>query len=199
MYSLRFFKSCVAGLAVLIFASSGAHAVPVISLTGPATVGVGSGFDLNVLVTDVADLYGYQFDLGFDAAHFRVDRVSEGSLLQTGGSTFFDGGSFDNGQGLISFVLGTLVGPDAGVSGSGILATVHFTNLDAGASSFAVNNGILLNSRLDSIAFDTQSITIAAVPEPATLALMLAGTSMLAISGTWRRRRVIYKKSAGNI
>ena len=80
----------------------------------PATTSVGDVFTLDVLVTDVLDLYGFEFNLAFDPGVVRVNDTFAGSFLALGGATFFIPGLIDNAAGTVSFVADTLIGPDRG-------------------------------------------------------------------------------------
>src|SRR5579872_4655605 len=87
----------------------------------------GSTFAVSVDISNVTDLYAFQFDIGFNPATLAGVSVTEGSFLPGGGSTFFIPGFIDNTGGTIAFSADTLIGPIPGVSGSGTLATIDFT------------------------------------------------------------------------
>jgi len=105
-----------------------------ISLNSPAATicvdpptskaGVGQTFTININVSDVIDLYGWEFKLGWNLTLLDAVSVTEGSFLKSGGNTFFVYKIF-NTEGYI-LVDCTLLGNTSGVSGDGILATVEF-------------------------------------------------------------------------
>jgi len=186
-------RLAAAGLlaAALFFASSvPAHAGPSFSLTPSATtVAQNQAFTVSVLANDVTDLFGYQFDVLFDPSLFRVDGVAEGSFLSGANSTFFSPGTIDNASGSVSFVFDTILGNVAGVSGSGLLATINLVALNTatGTGSVGLDGVIALNSGLDLI--DLGPVTAAAVsvvPEPALWAMLPFG--LFALSGRRRQR-----------
>lgn len=163
-----------------------AQAAPVLSISGPGAVQRGETLVLNVNGSAAVDLFAYQFSLNFDRNAFRAVDVSEGPFLASGSATFFDGGTIDNALGTVSFVLDTLLGAGPGVNGSGVLSTVRFEVL-GGASSgvFSFSDVIALNSSLADLGAQATAY-IQAVPEPATLLLLLLGAGLA--TGVARRR-----------
>lgn len=184
MFSRLLATSCAA-LMLSILAPVPAQAIPTVTLSGPASVTAGSRFTVDVRAADVADLYAYQFDLGFDSAMFRLDGAEEGAFLASAGPTLFDPGTVAGDPGTLSFLFATLLGPTAGVEGDGILATLHFTSLAVGSSVFELGNLVLLDAGLNDIPAAIGQLDVTAVPEPASWALMLAGGALLVL----RRRR----------
>lgn len=183
---IRSFKSFLAAVVLAACSVGAAVAAPVLAVIGPATVAPGSTFKIDVTASDLNDLYGYQFDLRFDASLFQVQSVMEGSLLQAGGATLFDGGVFDNLSGSIGFVLGSLIGDGPGVSGSGVLASFSFSSIGIGQGNFSLENVLALDSTLADIDVGAQALQVSVVPEPATLCLFAAAFGGLLVA---RRRR----------
>ncbi|HEY1089739.1 MAG TPA: cohesin domain-containing protein [Burkholderiaceae bacterium] len=178
-----------AALAAGLFASSMAAADATVTISAtPNPTTVGSVVGVDILISGVTDLYGYQFSLGFNSSVLQAVSSTEGAFLGTGGSTFFDGGSIDNGTGNISFVFDTLVGAVPGVNGGGVLAHVNFNAVGAGTNVFAFSDGIFLDSALADITttFQPGTVLVTAVPEPAAYALFAFG---LAGIGLVARRR----------
>ena len=110
---------------------------------------------IDIDISGVADLYAWQFDLGFDPTRLAAVSIAEGDLLSTGGNTIFVPGLVDNVFGTISSTAGTLSTAISGVSGSGTLATAEFEVLAKGSSTVNIFNLILLDSTLSSIPADT--------------------------------------------
>jgi len=188
--SLTKARLCSALLALGAWTAPALAADPLLTLSAsPSPAEQGSGVDIQVLISDVSDLFGYQFSLSFDASLLQAVSVSEGAFLGQGGSTFADGGSIDNGAGTISWIFNSLIGNVPGVSGSGVLATIHLDAVGVGTSALAFSDVMFLNSALGDItvqAVDGSLAVAAAVPEPGTYLLMAAGIAGL---GLWRRRQ----------
>ena len=158
-----------------IAAMTQAVAVPMLSLSStPTAVLAGGNIALDVTASGFTDLYGYEFTLNFNPTVFRATSVAEGPFLRTGGATFFDGGSIDNTAGAISFIFDTLIGPGAGVTGSGVLSRITFNALRTGVATFSLTDVLALDSNLQTIAVQTQTLALA-VPEPGVLVLLCAG------------------------
>jgi adhesin HecA-like repeat protein len=177
----------LAGMLLALVCSSLTPASPVLSIT-PVTqsVSVGSSLALDVNISGVADLYGFQFDLSFSPTVLAAVSTAEGSFLPSGGTTFFISGTIDNMGGTISGTADTLIGAISGVNGSGDLAVVTFTALTAGTSSIDLSNVTLLDSNFNPISPSLGGGTVvvttntAVTPEPTSFVLMLSGISVLA-------------------
>jgi hypothetical protein len=175
---------------------------------------VGATFTLEILIgatdpgplDDVADLYSYQFAVSYDPLLLSAQSVSEGPFLSTAGPTFFIPGVIDDVAGLVNFNANTLLGPIAGVSGSGLLFSIDFKALAIGTSSVSpvfepLDGDALLNSALQTIEpFSVVDSTVTiessgSVPEPGMLMLLAIGAASLAVR--FSRRRV-QSNRAGN-
>jgi general secretion pathway protein D len=160
-----------------------AWAVSVSFLPSTTVVGLGQAFSIGVAITDVTDLFAFQFDIAFAPSIVRAIATSEGGLLPSGGATLFEPGSVDNVAGTITFTADTLVGPIPGVSGSGTLVTLSFTSLAVGTSPITLSNVTLLNSTLTEIPATIVGGTITVVPNvvPEASTLVLLGSAGLAV------------------
>jgi len=152
---------------------------------------VGQTFTLSVDISATSDLYGYQFDLGFDPTVLEATSVAEGSFLGTGGPTIFIPGTIDNIGGSITANADILDGALSGVSGAGDLLDVTFQALATGSSPVQVFNVIALDSfgmGLD-VATSGSTVTVvpATVPEPGAW-LLLGSESALLLAFCLRRR-----------
>lgn len=169
-----------------------ALAAPTFSLSTPnATPLVGVAFEVDVIATDLVDLYGYEFDLTFGPAVIQSTSVTEGGFLATAGGTFFDPGVTDNVAGSISFVFDTLIGPIPGASGSGVLVRFGFLPVGVGTTTLSLANVLALDSQLNQINVATTDLTIrpirtTTVPEPGTCALLVL--ALAGFAGSARRR-----------
>jgi general secretion pathway protein D len=146
---------------------------------------VGQNFTVAVDISNVTDLYAFQFDLGFDPNIVEVDSVTEGPFLTGGGSTFFVPGTIDNVGGSVSDNADTLLTAISGVSGSGTLAVFDLTALAPGSSSLSAFNTIFLDSSLSEIDTTVQagSVTVpgSVVPEPRYGGLLICGGLMMLV------------------
>jgi hypothetical protein len=145
------------------------------------TVFKGQTFSVNVNVTAIADLYAFQFDLGFAPGILQATGViTEGSFLPGGGATFFLPGSVDNIAGTVSFTADSLLGPTPGVTGTGTIATVQFTALAYGTSPLNLSNVALLDSTFSDIVAGSTNGSVAVIPEPNGLCLAALGLVAIA-------------------
>jgi hypothetical protein len=126
------------------------------------TTSAGSVVTVDVDISNVSDLYGYQFDLTFNPSVLRAVSSSEGSFLPSGGSTFFISGANDNLHGTVSATADTLLTAINGVSGSGELAVFTFDAIGTGTSALDIQNETLLDSGLNTISDTTTagSVTV---------------------------------------
>ena len=167
-------KRMIWAVSLLVFCGAASAATILIEPT-LSTTSAGGAVNVAVRVTDVTDLYAYQFDLSYDPTVLSTTTVSEGGLLAGGGTTFFFPGAIDNASGTLMLTAGSLEGPVPGVSGSGTLATVLFTGVGLGASPVTVSNAVLLDSVGIDIATTIQNGSVAVVPEPTLLMLLGCG------------------------
>jgi len=123
------------------------------SAASTATVGVspstvtavlGQNFSINITISGVLDLYGWELRLNWSATLLGAVDVAQGPFLNASGSTFF---SWDvNATEGRMVVDCTLLGNVAGVSGGGTLATVTFNVKNVGESALNLYDVVLLNS-----------------------------------------------------
>jgi hypothetical protein len=89
--------------AALSLSAAHASATPILNIEPPSqVVHPGPSFSLDVLISNVADLYAFQFDLGFDPLILSATGVTEGPFLPSGGTTAFIPGTIDNSGGTVS-------------------------------------------------------------------------------------------------
>ncbi len=149
---------------------------------------VGGQIEVTISINDIEDLFAYQFSLNFDTSKLLLNNVSAGSFLAGAGSTVFDGGTIDNSNGSLSFLFESLLGPVAGVSGSGLLATLTFDVVGAGTSGLFFSDVLFLNSAIGDISIEAVPgfiTTVAVIPEPTTALLFGFGIAGLMLA---RRR-----------
>jgi hypothetical protein len=108
------------------------------------TASVGQEFSIDINISNVSDLYGWEFKLGWNESLLDLVSVAEGPFLQSGGNTFFT--YFLNTTEEHIVVDDTLEGPISGVNGSGTLATVTFNTIGVGKCPLNLYNVTLLDS-----------------------------------------------------
>lgn len=180
--------TCLWGMVLALLAAPASATTLSFAAPAPA-VQVGDTFTLDVLVADAPDLYAFQFDIAFDPAIVQANTVLEGDFLSAGGrTTFFLPGTIDNSAGTVSFTANTLAGPGPGVSGDGLVVHLSFHALAVGQSSLSFGNVVLLDSALMELATTHMggAISVASVPEPASVALF--GIGLAALTAGARRR-----------
>jgi hypothetical protein len=183
--------------------------LPMIYATGVASVyvdpsaqtvgAVGDSFIVNVNVSGVSDLYGYEFQLLYDPTVMNgTGQPAEGPFLENGGETFFFvlifSDHYDSTHGM-AWVRCTLSGNVSGVSGSGVLATIEFKSLALGSSillhlsSVELVTGPPSPSYIPNQDFDgTVTVILEFAPALAFLTLIIA--SLLAV---FAGKRATYK------
>jgi len=105
---------------------------------------IGQDFTINISISNVIDLYGWEFKLRWNTAILEVINVTEGPFLRNGGSTFFVP-KINNIAGYVT-VDCTLLGNITGVSGNGALAAIQFHVKESGACDLIIYETTLINS-----------------------------------------------------
>ncbi len=118
-------------------------------------IGVGKTFKINITVTDVDKLYAWQFKLYFLNTIINCMNITEGSFLNSAGSTFFISNitnNFNSTHGRVSAAC-TLTGPGRSANGTGVLTTVSFSTLLEGNSNLDLGDTKLSDINAQPIAF----------------------------------------------
>jgi len=165
------------------------------------TVPVSAVFTVNIIITDVANLNGWGFNIIFDPVAVECVDVTEGPFLQSGGPTVFVGPVIDNTVGFVKAI--AVLYASAHVSGSGTLAYVtfhckgptdthlHFDETDTGLNDPALE--IIPSARVDGYVQQLPSPVIPEVPLGtimASAAMIIALAAYVAVPK--RRRKQAY-------
>jgi hypothetical protein len=108
------------------------------------TVSVGQSFSVDIDISSVSDLYGWEFYLGWNSSLLSFVGVNEGPFLKSGGNTFFT--YYLNTTGEHVVVDCTLEGEISGVSGDGVLATVTLNTTNVGECPLNLYDVSLISS-----------------------------------------------------
>jgi hypothetical protein len=159
----------VTGLLIIMTYGGTANADADLSISPiTGTFASGTTFNVDVNISNVTDLYGYQFDVTFNPAVLAAVGTSEGSFLSQGGATFFIPGTPDNNNGVLSATANTLLSPVAGVTGAGELAVLSFKAIGSGISSIALSGVALVDSVFDSVGSQASSASVSVAPRQMT-------------------------------
>ena len=119
------------------------------------TADVGDKFSIDVDISGVSDLYGWEFSLGWNFCLIELTSVDEGPFLNQGGDTFFN--YYLNSTGDHVIVDCTLTGPIPGANGGGTLATASFYTKAVGGCTLNLYDVLLIDSQQNQISCSTVS------------------------------------------
>jgi len=109
-----------------------------------STVKLGQTFTINIKISDVTDLYGWELKLGWTPTLLEALDIIQGSFLSGSGETYWIE-QIDNTTGIILAAC-TLVGNRPGVNGSGTLCSVSFYAEALGESVLGLYDTKLVDS-----------------------------------------------------
>lgn len=119
--------------------------VAIISVDPPTSKAmVNQSFMININISDIADLYGWEFKLGWNSTVLEAISVVEGPFLRQGGDTFF-WSKINNTEGYLLADC-TLLGNMPGVTGNGTLSTIELHVKAKGESILHLYDTKLINS-----------------------------------------------------
>ncbi len=118
--------------------------------TDPQTISgtVGQDFAIDLRISNVANLYGWQLKLRWNTTILNLVNATEGAFLKSRGGTFFDLATNETDHVVLYC---TLLGDLLGVNGSGVLATVWFQAKEKGRSELHFYDTVLVNSSEETI------------------------------------------------
>jgi hypothetical protein len=111
----------------------------------PQTIkeGANQDFQVNVTVSNVANLYGWEFKLGWNAAILGLVNVTEGPFLASIHDTIFSHKLNETNYHVV--VDCSYRGDVLGANGNGVLATIRFHVNEAGNCTLNLYNTVLLD------------------------------------------------------
>ena len=185
----------VLGIALLFIVSASLlHTFTVMGVLATVSVqphitkvwGTGEVFTINITVTEVTNLYGWEVKLYYDSSILNGTSISEGSFLKGTGETFFEStlnNSYDATHGCIK-VFNTLLGETPGANGTGILCTVTFKARDLGISALDLEDTILADINSNLIPHTIASGAVQVVREVHDVAIKsVSASSDVAVNG----------------
>jgi general secretion pathway protein D len=105
---------------------------------------VNQSFNIDIDISNVLDLYGWEFKLSWNASLLNAVSVNEDPFLNSSGNTFFTYYLNTTDEHLV--VDCTLLGQVPGVSGNGTLATITFYTVNVGQTPLHLYDVTLYNS-----------------------------------------------------
>lgn len=181
------FKSLTLALAAAL-AFNAAQAQSLSVTPTPKEAALGSTFSLDVLATDFANpILGGGFDLTFDPSVLRLDSV----VIPASWEFARNGGLIDNTTGTVSNAFfATFSAPKAG---DFLTATLNFTAIGTGQSLVTLLPNVDqpfvedVTVALVNPALKAGLVNVPSVPEPSSLALLLAGAGLAVVARHKRR------------
>lgn len=185
-----------------VWATVYSYPQPTLSVDPPSTVkSVDETFTIDIKVTDVNDLYGWEFQLSYDGTLLNGTSVTEGTFLSSAGTTWFRKINFSDTLGLVWYTC-TLLGDTEGATGSGVLATITFKVVAEGSCTLDLHDTKLVGYAYAVYSRRTYDIThtavdgsfsTGAVPEfPLGAAMEIALATVIIYA--WFRRKSKYKR-----
>jgi hypothetical protein len=172
--------------------------MPVVGVGPPAiSASLGGNFTVDVKVTNVKNLYTYQFKLSWEPSILNVTNVTEGPFLNAEGtfSTAFTEEIWNEpdpfGVSGYVYVACTLLGEPAtaAASGSGNLATIEFFAKEEGNTSLNLHDTMLINPFTEEMPHGTEDGYIIIPEFPSLVILPIFMIATLAVIVCRRRLR----------
>jgi hypothetical protein len=117
-------------------------------------------FTVNVSISNVVDLFGWQVDLSWNSSLLNATNVVEGPMLKSSGNTTLFSPKVDAAAGNLSAVctrLLTIGATVTGVSGQGTLMTIQFEVIGSGACDLKLYNTQLSDSNETTMSHTVQN------------------------------------------
>ena len=168
----------------LLLVGLATQAATLTATSGQNSYSVGDRVSVDFTVSNVTDLYAFQFDVSFDPGVLSAQTVAEAGYFLSNGVSFSPG-SIDNTAGRIRFLADALSGSSPTVNGSTTLVSVTLAAIGSGTTNVAPTNLILLNSQLSDISANAvgaslQVSEVTAVPEANSYEFIGIGLLVLA-------------------
>ena len=152
-------------LLLIVFCQNGVAAESSVSIS-PQTItatSVGETFSIDIIVDSVgSEIYGAQYTLYFDNTMLNATSQTQGTFIsQDGESANVYANTLDNTLEAVKYGEGRM-GTDAGVTGSGVLASVTFETIKSGTSALTLSYVMLVDPTGKDVATTVNSGTCTA-------------------------------------
>jgi hypothetical protein len=108
----------------------------------------GDAFTVDVIVSGVPDLFGFQFDVSYNPAILEFKEAKKGGLLSNDSSDRLFCMDYQPTPGLIKKFVCTMLGEN-GIKGNGVLETLTFKALTKGSSTLSLSNVKIADSKVN--------------------------------------------------
>ncbi|MCF6203981.1 MAG: cohesin domain-containing protein [Methylococcaceae bacterium] len=162
--------------------------IPGRNVDNTLSANVGSSFNVEIVLNDVTDFAGFEFDLDFDSNVLTATAISSGYTF--GLDTFLLDDTISAGN--LSFSETSLATNGLDINTPIVIATISFDAIEMGASDLNLSNVILSDSlgiEQSPVTLTHGNTTISAVPVPAAFWLFFSGILSIGIRRNNLRRR----------
>ena len=151
---------CLLTAALLLLLSGSALAADVYTEPSYKPVNGTAAVSVNVSISDVQDLYGFQFDLTYDPDTLQFQSITEGPFLSSDGNSTFWAKPDSSTPGLLDNAVSTRLGMVGGLDGGGVLATLIFYPTGSGTTPIGLTGVILSNHNSERIPANVTNTTL---------------------------------------
>lgn len=158
-----------------------------VSVVAPVTnVGIGDSFTLDLKATGFPDkIFGGGYNISFDASIIHLDDITFPANWE-----FLVSKGTQAGGTVSDVFFNTFTAP---IKGDFLTSTLKFTAIGAGTSAITLSESPSFPfgdefSNAVSVSYSGGTVNVAAVPEPGSVSLMLAGMGAIGVLASRRRR-----------
>jgi hypothetical protein len=159
----------------------------IVTVSAPAQpVSQGQQFTVNITVQPNNSIAGVQFSLSFNPSLVSINSVTQGNLLNQGGtSTYFTAGTINNIAGTLTNVAGAITTPGQTVSAAGTFAVITMTaSSGSGTCPLTLSNVIVGDINGNSLTVNVVNGQVINTPPSITTSSLTNGTVGVAYSQT---------------
>ena len=159
----------------------------IVTVSAPAQpVSQGQQFTVNITVQPNNSIAGVQFSLSFNPTLVSINSVTQGNLLNQGGtSTYFTAGTINNIAGTLTNVAGAITTPGQTVSAAGTFAVITMTaSSGSGTCPLTLSNVIVGDINGNSLTVNVVNGQVINTPPSITTSSLTNGTVGVAYSQT---------------